>query len=216
VPREPFTMRLSGRTMETRLSRYFRAASDPANKIRRCDRARAANLETGGSCAEGAGHCAIIDARRIGGFPSFGRRRGSGLGSRWSKESLSWSGPGKNGKMPWWRLSIEKSNNYHYGHYYGKALWLETAVELMLHHELIRSIAGLSPRSHQSSPRNTTLFCTTPPLVPACVYGRQPLFPCTTYVTVLPGLHRLAIMCQSTFVPFTRAWLACNPAQAPT
>ena len=72
---------------------------------------------------EGTGHCAIIDARRIGGFPSFGDE------SSWGPDGLTDRGCfGGNKKMLSWRLCIEKRNNYYHGHYYGKALWLETVI----------------------------------------------------------------------------------------
>jgi hypothetical protein len=54
VPSQRFTMRLGGRTMETRVSRLFGTASEAGKKMQRCDRANEAEFGDGGWCADRA------------------------------------------------------------------------------------------------------------------------------------------------------------------
>jgi hypothetical protein len=151
------------------------------------------------------GHCAIMDARRIGGFPSFGA-------ALTATATMAARGPEgrsvqalfrRTGRWREWRWYIEKSTIILTATAMGRRCGWRQACQLMPHHDLIRSmprICVFNPASHARWARCFSALHLISS--PACIYGTQPLFLCTTYVTVLRDPHQLAIMCLGIFVPF--------------
>jgi hypothetical protein len=166
VPSQPFTMRLSGRTMDRTICDGGRPGEGDSGvgtvwRVRR-------NLETGRWCAEGAGHCAIIDAR-------------AELVAFQASAVIAAGGPdGLSDRVGFWATVLGEQKNRCRGGdcVFRKATIITTTTDitmrsrcgwrrpcqLTLHHDLIRLIAGICASNRASHPAQHAAFLHHSPL----------------------------------------------------